>query len=69
MLQRIETYQDGLIAYSMGNYVFDNFLFPPNYSAILMVELTPQGVEAYELIDVIIQLNGVPQIMPYTLKP
>lgn len=69
VLQRIERYQDGLIAYSMGNFVFDNFLFPPNYSAILVVELSPQGVESYELIDVIVQLNGVPQIMPYTLDP
>lgn len=67
ILGRIERYQDGLIAYSMGNFVFDNFLFPPNYSAILVVELSPQGVEAYELIDVVVSLNGVPQIMPYNL--
>ena len=65
ILQRIDSYREGLIVYSMGNFVFDNFLYPPNYSAILSVELTPQGVESYELIDVIIQLNGVPQIMPY----
>lgn len=68
VLQRIETYQNGLIAYSMGNFVFDNFLFPPNYSAILSVELSPQGIESYELIDVVISLNGIPQIMPYTIE-
>lgn len=68
VLQRIETYNGGLIVYSMGNFVFDNFLFPPNYSAILKVELSEKGVEAYELIDVIVQLNGVPQIMPYDLE-
>ena len=67
VLQRIDEYHEGLIVYSMGNFVFDNFLFPPNYSAILKVELSPNGVESYELIDVIIQLNGVPQIMPYDL--
>jgi hypothetical protein len=33
------------------------------------VELTPQGVESYELIDVIVQLTGVPQIMPYHIEP
>jgi len=66
VLQRIESYKDGLIAYSMGNFVFDNFLFPPNYSAILSVELSPNGIESFEMIDVIVQLNGVPQIMPYT---
>lgn len=67
VLQRIEEYNDGLIVYSMGNFVFDNFLFPPNYSAILSVELSPEGVESYELIDVVVQLDGVPQIMPYDL--
>ena len=65
VLQRIEPYNDGLIVYSMGNFVFDNFLFPPNYSAILKVELSQKGIESYELIDVVVQLNGVPQIMPY----
>lgn len=65
VLQRIEAYGDGLIAYSMGNFVFDNMLFPPNYSAILVVELSLNGIESYELIDVIVQLNGIPQIMPY----
>jgi hypothetical protein len=68
VLQRIESYHNGLIAYSMGNFVFDNFLFPPNYTAILVVELSPQGVDSYELIDVIVQLNGVPHIMPYNLE-
>lgn len=68
VLQRIEAYKNGLIAYSMGNFVFDNFLFPPNYSAILSVELSPEGVESYELIQVVVQLNGVPQIMPYTIE-
>lgn len=68
VLQRIERYQNGLIAYSMGNFVFDNYLYPPNYTAILVVELSPQGVDSYELIDVIVQLNGVPQIMPYNLE-
>jgi poly-gamma-glutamate capsule biosynthesis protein CapA/YwtB (metallophosphatase superfamily) len=68
VLQRVERYKGGLIAYSMGNFVFDNFLFPPNYSAILVAELSPQGVDDYELIDVIVQLNGIPKISPYSLE-
>ncbi len=68
VLQRIEAYQNGLIVYSMGNFVFDNFLYPPNYSGILSVVLSPDGVESYEMLDVVIQLNGVPQIMPYHLN-
>ncbi|NLN70979.1 MAG: CapA family protein [Chloroflexi bacterium] len=69
VLQRIDTYQNGLIAYSLGNFVFDNFLFPPNYSAILVVELSPQGVESYKLVDIIISLNGIPQIIPHEFHP
>ena len=68
VLQRVEHYKDGLIAYSMGNFVFDNFFFPANYSAILVVELSPQGVDNYEMIDVIVQRNGVPKISPYSLE-
>ena len=68
VLQRVERYKDGLIAYSMGNFVFDNFRFLSNYSAILVVELSPKGVEDYELIDVIVQLNGIPKISPYSLE-
>ena len=68
VLQPSEYDNNSLIVYSMGNFVFDNFLFPPNYSAILFVELSSRGVENYELIDVVVQLNGVPQIMPYTIE-
>lgn len=67
VLQRIEEYNDGLIFYSMGNFVFDNFLFPPNYSAILNVTMDKDGVVSYEMMDVVVQLNGVPQLMEYDL--
>jgi poly-gamma-glutamate capsule biosynthesis protein CapA/YwtB (metallophosphatase superfamily) len=67
VLQRIEEYKGGLIVYSMGNFVFDNFLFPPNYSAILSVTLDANGVQSYKLTDVVVQLNGVPQVMEYNL--
>jgi poly-gamma-glutamate synthesis protein (capsule biosynthesis protein) len=65
VLQTIESYQNGLIVYSMGNFVFDQFGFPANYSGILSVTLSPEGVLSYEIIDVVIQANGLPQIMPY----
>jgi poly-gamma-glutamate synthesis protein (capsule biosynthesis protein) len=68
VIQRLEEYHGGLIAYSMGNFVFDNFLFPPNYSAILNVELNADGLASYEMIDVVVQLNGVPQIMEYSFN-
>jgi hypothetical protein len=39
-----------------------------NYYDGGLATLTADGVASYELIDVIVQLNGVPQIMPYDLE-
>ena len=59
VLQPLEPYGDGLIAYSLGNFVFDGFWDPANDSAILLVELTAAGVAAYELVPVTI-VDGIP---------
>ena len=59
VLQPLEPYGDGLIAYSLGNFVFDGFWDPANDSAILLVELTAAGVAAYELVPVTI-VDGLP---------
>ena len=59
VLQPLEPYGDGLIAYSLGNFVFDGFWDPANDSAILLVELTAAGVAAYELVAVTI-VDGIP---------
>jgi poly-gamma-glutamate synthesis protein (capsule biosynthesis protein) len=40
VLQGIERYKDGLIAYSLGNYVFQNGESPPRYTGILRVGYT-----------------------------
>jgi len=63
LLQTIETYNNGLIVYSLGNFVFDEFVEPENQTAILEVQLSPQGVENYQLIPVVIQENGLPEIV------
>lgn len=59
VLQPLEPYGDGLIAYSLGNFVFDGFWDPANDSAILLVELTAAGVAGYELVPVTI-VHGIP---------
>ncbi|MXY72311.1 MAG: CapA family protein, partial [Dehalococcoidia bacterium] len=59
VLQPLEPYGDGLIAYSLGNFVFDGFWDPANDSAILLVELTAAGVAGYELVPVTI-VDGIP---------
>ena len=49
-----------LIAYSMGNFVFDYFTGRPNDSAILDVILTANGVESVHWIPIVI-IRGFPR--------
>ncbi|MBE3119531.1 MAG: CapA family protein, partial [Candidatus Atribacteria bacterium] len=62
ILQTIEQYHGGLIAYSLGNFVFDDFYTPiVNATIILRVVLTPAGVQSYDYVPVLIE-NGLPVI-------
>lgn len=61
VLQRVEQYHGGLIAYSLGNFIFDGFTFPENYSAIFTASLTPAGIGEYNWIPVVIE-NGLPRL-------
>jgi poly-gamma-glutamate synthesis protein (capsule biosynthesis protein) len=49
-----------LIAYSIGNFVFDDYVGRQNETAILDVTLTPKGVESVNWIPVQIE-NGLPR--------
>jgi poly-gamma-glutamate capsule biosynthesis protein CapA/YwtB (metallophosphatase superfamily) len=59
VLQKIERYRDGLIAYSLGNFVMDQYAGTANASIILRVVLTRAGVESYDWVPVLIK-NGLP---------
>jgi poly-gamma-glutamate capsule biosynthesis protein CapA/YwtB (metallophosphatase superfamily) len=59
VLQRIEQYHGGLIAYSLGNFVFDEWLGLVNDSVILHVTLTRQGFQGYDYTPVFI-VKGLP---------
>ena len=61
VLQPIEEYGAGLIAYSLGNFVFDGFWDPANDSVILLVELTAEGVARHETVPVTI-VEGIPML-------
>jgi poly-gamma-glutamate synthesis protein (capsule biosynthesis protein) len=61
ILQSIEKYHGGLIAFSLGNFVFDGYLGISNATIILQVILTRQGFDSYNYIPVLIQ-NGLPSI-------
>lgn len=61
-LQGIERYKDGLIAYSLGNFVMDQVRPVTTESMILEVELTPEGLVDYQVVPVRIE-RGQPRIL------
>jgi poly-gamma-glutamate synthesis protein (capsule biosynthesis protein) len=62
VLQQIEKYHGGLIAYSLGNFVFDQYDGVANASIILRVVLTRAGVQSYDFVPVLID-NGLPHVI------
>ena len=63
ILQGIHSYRDGVIAYGLGNFVF-NITGPPE-TAILNVWLDQNGVRQLELIPAIIQQYGQPRLADF----
>ncbi|MAZ40834.1 hypothetical protein CL654_01850 [bacterium] len=46
--QEIEEYNDGLIAYSLGNFIFDQYFSPETMMGrTLLVEIGPSGIHSY----------------------
>jgi poly-gamma-glutamate synthesis protein (capsule biosynthesis protein) len=64
VLQEVEEYGGGLIAYSLGNFVFDGFEGYPGgtESAILQVSFGPEGVESWDLVPAVIGWDGLPRL-------
>jgi poly-gamma-glutamate synthesis protein (capsule biosynthesis protein) len=61
VLESVERYNGGLIAYSLGNFVFDGFGLPANYSAIFRATLGLHGVESYDWVPVVVSY-GLPRL-------
>lgn len=61
VLQRVEEYGSGLIVYNLGNFVFDGFADPANYTAIFSATLTPEGIREYSFVPVKIE-GGIPRL-------
>ncbi len=61
VLQTVERYNGGLIAYSLGNFVFDGFGLPANYSAIFRATISLHGVESYDWVPVVVSF-GLPRL-------
>lgn len=67
-LETIERYHGGLIAYSLGNFVFDDYLGIANASIILQVTLDRNGIQSYTYVPVLIA-NGLPHVIPAEQVP
>jgi poly-gamma-glutamate capsule biosynthesis protein CapA/YwtB (metallophosphatase superfamily) len=65
VLQGYERRQNTLIAYSLGNFVFDLFEGAPNDTAILDVTLDRTGVVSLRWVPILI-VNGLPRPAPDT---
>jgi poly-gamma-glutamate capsule biosynthesis protein CapA/YwtB (metallophosphatase superfamily) len=61
LLQSIEQYHGGLIAYSLGNFVFDQYDGIENASIILRVTLDRSGFLSYDYFPVLIE-KGLPVV-------
>ncbi len=64
--QKIEEYNGGIIAYSLGNFVFDQMFNPlVKKSKILQVDIDNTGIKKYEVINSVYDGNSVPSIENY----
>lgn len=62
VIQGIERYKHGLIAYSLGNFQFDPYVSdsPNNQSFILTIELSKNGLEDYNITPIKIDSDFIP---------
>ena len=62
VIQGIEKYKNGLIAYSLGNFQFGPYVSnsPNNQSFILTIELTKNGLEDYDITPIKIDSDFIP---------
>jgi poly-gamma-glutamate synthesis protein (capsule biosynthesis protein) len=61
VLETVEHYNGGLIAYSLGNFVFDGFGLPANYSAIFKATISLHGVESFDWVPIVVSY-GLPRL-------
>jgi len=68
VIQGIERYTTGLIAYSLGIFQYDPKLPKRNKSIILCLNFNGERLESYEIIPVIIDKNFLPGVAEDKLK-
>jgi poly-gamma-glutamate synthesis protein (capsule biosynthesis protein) len=63
VLQPVEEYRNALIAYSLGNFMFDSWIDQCCKSMLLSVDLSPDGVQRWELVPVRIASDWRPRLL------
>jgi len=59
-IQGIQKYHNGLIFYSLGNFVFDPFLSSAKYGLMVKLNLSAKGISGHKLIPININENCQP---------
>ncbi len=60
IIQYSDEYHGGLIAYSLGNFVFDEYGMPQNRSVILKLSVDKNGMVSHDWFPVVLR-DGLPQ--------
>lgn len=63
ILQGVEKYKGGVIAYSMGNFVSDMWQYRLRKSMILQCDISASGEITYDILPVIINLSWQPEVI------
>lgn len=63
VIQAVERYNGRLIAYSLGDFVFDHYSRKTGEAFVLQAELGPDGVGAVRIVPVYLDSNGRPEVV------
>lgn len=63
VIQAVERYKGRLIAYSLGDFVFDHYSRKTGEAFVLQAELGPDGVGAVRIVPVYLDTYGRPEVV------
>jgi len=63
VLQGIENYEGGLIAYSLGNFIFDMWMSETRKSIVLEILISEKGIDDFRIIPLMISERYQPYIL------
>jgi poly-gamma-glutamate synthesis protein (capsule biosynthesis protein) len=67
VLQGLELYRNRLIAYSLGDFVFDHYSRPTGETVVLEIEMSPAGPPSFRVTPVYLsESHGIPRVVAGT---